>query len=75
MARKRTISRGKGRLAGSKAGKKIQKLLPVSFRSHLKASIRECLLAFESLFDEAVKTFEEEGRRKTGTRSRRVKVE
>lgn len=75
MAKKRTVSLGKGRLAGARARKKLGTLLPASFRSHLRASIREGLLAFESLFDEAVKALEKEGRKEPGRRGRKIKVE
>ncbi len=38
--------------------KNFQMALPPSFCRHLKASIRESLLAFESLFAEAAKALE-----------------
>ncbi len=74
MAKKRTVLRGKRRPTISGARKRIQTLLPVSFRSHLKASIREGLLAFESLFDEAVKALEKEGGKGAHAKGRRIKV-
>ena len=53
----------------------IQAVLPPAFRSHLKASIRETFLAFESLLDEAVKALEKGERKKTVKRGRKNKVE
>jgi hypothetical protein len=43
---------------GGVAKKRVETYLPPSFRAHLKASIREAFLAFESLLDEAVKSLE-----------------
>ena len=57
------------------AQKRIQTVLPPAFRSHLKASIRETFLAFESLLDEAVKSLEKGERKKTAGRSKKIKVE
>ncbi len=74
MVREKTLARGKRESVGAKTRKKIGTALPASFRSHLKASIREGLLAFESLFDEAVKTLEENGRKGPGRKSRKIKV-
>ena len=75
MAKKRTVSRGKPRVRGVGARKKLGTLLPASFRSHLKASIREGLLAFESLFDEAVKALEKGGGKEPGRRGRKIRRE
>ena len=74
MAKKKSISRGKGGIVGAETRKQIQTLLPASFRSHLKASIREGLLAFESLFDEAVKSLEKVGEKKIRAKGKRIKV-
>lgn len=77
MARKRTGSprprRRVGRVKGAR--KKIGQMLPAAFRSHLKASIREGLLAFESLFDEAVKALEKEGGKKPSRKARKITLE
>jgi hypothetical protein len=75
MPDRRRVLRSRQRPRGRAAQRKIRTLLPVSFRSHLKASIREALLAFESLFDEAVKALEKEGRRGPGRRGREIRVE
>lgn len=72
MARRRAVPRPPRRPRGARG--KIRALLPASFRSHLKASIREGLLAFESLFDEAVRALEREGRRPPVGRARKIKV-
>ncbi|MFQ5849555.1 MAG: hypothetical protein ACE5JU_03085 [Candidatus Binatia bacterium] len=74
MAKERVVPRRKRGFAGARARRKIQTLLPVSFRSHLKASVREGLLAFESLFDDAVKALEKQGRKEPGRRGRKIKV-
>lgn len=73
MAKARTSQRHKPEQIGARARKKIETLLPTSFRSHLKASIREGLLAFESIFDEAVKTLEE-NRGKPTRKGKKIKV-
>ena len=70
MAEKKT----RVRTVGSQARKKIETLVPASFRSHLKTSIREALLAFESIFDEAIKTLEKEGRKGRSRKGRKIKV-
>lgn len=57
------------------AQRRIQAVLPPAFRSHLKASIRETFLAFESLLDEAVKSLEKGEKKKTAKRARKIKVE
>ncbi len=75
MAKKRTLARGKREPVGARARKKIQTILPASFRSHLKASIRESLLAFASLFDEAVKALEKDGTKESRKKSRKIKVD
>ncbi len=75
MAKARTSQRNKPEQIDARARKKIETLLPASFRSHLKASIREGLLAFESLLDEAVKTLEDKGRKGPVRKSRKIKVE
>lgn len=74
MAKKRTVLQGKRRPTIAGARKRIQTLLPASFRSHLKASIRECLLAFEGLFSEAVKVLEKESGKGARAKGRRIKV-
>ncbi len=71
MAEKKT----RARTVGAQARKKIETLVPASFRSHLKASIREALLAFESIFDEAVKALDKERKKGTGRKGRKIKVE
>ncbi len=75
MAKARTSQRHKPEQTGARARKKIETLLPASFRLHLKASIREGLLAFESIFDEAVKALEEDGRKEPGRKRKKIKVE
>ena len=60
---------------GEAAQKKIQAVLPPAFRSHIKASIREAFMAFESLLDEAVKSLEKSEKKKAAGRSRKIKVE
>jgi len=75
MAKERTLARGKREPAGAKARKKIQTIFPASFRSHLKASIRESLLAFGSLFEEAVNALEKDGRKESRKKSRKIKVD
>ncbi len=77
MPRKKTVA-GRSRKRASRvatARRKIGTLLPVSFRSHLKASIREGLLAFESLFDEAVKALEKKEEKEAGRKRRKIRVE
>ena len=63
------------RKIGARARKKTEALVPASVRSHLKASVREALLAFESIFDEAVKALEKEGKQTSSKRGRKIKVE
>ena len=74
MAKARTSLRHKPEQIGARTRKKIETLLPASFRSHLRASIREGLLAFESIFDEAVKALEENRGKPTG-KGKKIKVE
>ncbi len=74
MPKKKSVLQGRRRPMGGLRGK-VRTFLPASFRSHLKASIREGLLAFESLFDEAVKALEKEGRRDGERRGSRIRVE
>lgn len=57
------------------AKRKIAVPLPPSVRSHLKASIREALLACESLFDEAVKALETGAKTQPGRRRKKIRVE
>ncbi len=57
------------------AQRRIQAVLPPAFRTHLKASIRETFLAFESLLDEAVKSLEKGEKRKPAKRSRKINAE
>lgn len=73
--RRRTGWQRRPGVATASARRRIRALLPAAFRSHLKASIREGLLAFESLFDEAVKALEKEGRSEAGRGAKRIKVE
>lgn len=68
-------SSGIKRKLGGVAEKGIQAVLPPAFRSHLKASIREAFLAFESLLDEAVKSLEKSEKKKATGRGRKIKVE
>lgn len=74
MPSRKTIL-GKARKRGAAVGQKIRTLLPPSVQLHLKASIREALLAVESIFDEAVKTMEKEGKKRKGTKGKKIKVE
>ncbi len=74
MAKARKSEQHKPERIGARARKKIATQLPASFRSHLKASIREGLLAFESNFEEAVKTLEE-NRGKPTRKGKKIKVE
>lgn len=62
------------RLTGA-ARRRIGGYLPPSFRSHLKASIRETFLAVESLFDEAIKSLEREERKVTSRKTKKAKEE
>lgn len=75
MRTKKTTLGGKAGTRGAVAGKKIRTLIPSSVQSHLKASIREALLAVESIFEEAVKAMEKEGKKGKGTKSKKIKVE
>ena len=63
------------RRLGEAAERRIHAVLPPGFRSHLKASVRETFLAFESLLDEVVKSLEKGERKKTAKRGRKIKVE
>lgn len=76
MAKKKTVAersrKRPGRVAGAR--RRIGTILPAAFRSHLKASIREGLLAFESLFDEAVRALEKEERKGPSRRGRKIMV-
>lgn len=74
MANETTRFGIRSKLRGA-AERRIQAALPPSFRSHLKASIRETFLAFESLLDEAVKSLEKGERKKTAGRGKKTKVE
>jgi len=49
-------------------------VLPANFRSHIKASIREAFLAFESLLDEAVKELEKKPVERRATRAAKKKT-
>jgi len=71
MAGKKTLVQRVGGRAGATARKGLRTLLPAAARSHLKASIREALLTFESLFDEAVKALDRERRSETHGKSKR----
>lgn len=71
MAKKLQAREQQGQMVGQATKKKIQTLLPASFRSHMRASIRESLLAFESLCDEAVKALEEKPRKKSRERDKK----
>lgn len=64
MTKKLRSRRRQGEPVDEAVRKKVQTFLPASFRSHLRAAIRESLLAFESLFDEAAKAPEKEPRKK-----------
>ena len=76
VARKLQVRERQRQLVGRATRKKVQALLPASFRLHLKASIRESLLAFESLFDEAAKALEKEPQKKPRAREKkRITVE
>jgi hypothetical protein len=74
MANKTTRLGVRNKLRGA-AQRRIQAVLPPAFRSHIKASIREAFLAFESLLDEAVKSLEKGERNKTAKRGKNIKVE
>lgn len=71
MARRKASPR---RMSAS-TRKRVETLVPASVRSHLKASVREALLAFESIFDEAVKALEEERRKTSSKKGRKIRVE
>ncbi|MEE9549065.1 MAG: hypothetical protein V3W08_01550 [Candidatus Binatia bacterium] len=75
MPKKKTIKGGKAGTRCAAVGRKIRTLLPQSVQSHLKASIREALLAVESIFDEAVKALEKEGKKEKSTKGKKIKVE
>lgn len=75
MPKKKTIRGGKARTKAAAVGRKIRTLLPPSVRSHLKASVREALLAVESIFDEAVKAMEKEKKKGKGKGGKKIKVE
>jgi len=75
MARKKAAQKLRRGAIRGRTGRRIRTLLPAAFRSHLKASIREGLLAFESLFDEAVRALEKEGTREARRGGKRIKVE
>ena len=55
--------------------KKLQMALPPSFRRHLKASIRESLLAFESLFAEAAKALERDAGKEPARKEKRITLQ
>ena len=71
---KTVLGRMRGRVSAA-ARRQVRTVLPASFRSHLKASIREGLLAFESLFDEAVKALERESRKGPDSKGKKIKVQ
>ncbi len=73
MANERKRLAIRSRLRGA-AQRRIVAALPSAFRSHLKASIRETFLAFESLLDEAVKSLEQEGKKMAIKRTRKIKA-
>lgn len=72
MANQTTRLGIRNKLRGA-ARRRIQAVLPPAFRSHLKASLRETFLAFESLLDEAVKSLEKGETKKTAGRSKKNK--
>lgn len=74
MANERTQPGIRSRLRGA-AQRRILAALPPAFRSHLKASIRETFLAFESLLDEAVKSLGKDGKKMVIKRRRKIKAE
>lgn len=74
MANETSRFRIRSKLRGA-AQRSIQTVLPPAFRSHLKASIRETFLAFESLLDQAVKSLEKGEQKKPAKRSKKIKVE
>jgi hypothetical protein len=74
MANESTRFGVRSKLRGA-AQRRIQAVLPPAFRSHLKASIRETFLAFESLLDAAVKSLEKGEGKETARRGKKTKVE
>lgn len=69
-----TVPQGRSALS-SGYGKPVQWVERKQGEEHLKASIREGLLVFESLFDEVIKALEKEGRKEPRRRGREIKVE
>ncbi len=73
MANERTRLGIKGGLRGA-TQRRVLAALPPAFRSHLKASIRETFLAFESLLDEAVKSLGNGEKEKMIKRGKKIKA-
>ena len=68
-------TRQKRRPEGRTPQKTARSILPPTVRMHLRASVREGLLAFESLFNEAVRALEKGTRTETRKRGKKIKVE
>ena len=72
MAKKSRATQRQDAPIGLATRKKFQMALSPSFRRHLKVSIRESLLAFESLFAEAAKALERDAGKEPGRKKKRI---